>query len=468
MRIALITPEWRFENPYPPLGLAYIAATLERDSHKVKIFDLTLENKPFENKIGDIIGFSPDIIGISCMTHNYYNALKVAESLKDDMSIPIIFGGPHPTIMSEDVLKNKFVDFVIMGEGEETFSNICYNLENNNLDKDKRFYNIDGLCFKDHDDKIIVQHRNNFIKDLDTIPFPARHLLDLDKYTLVDDYKNKMVTIMSSRGCPYGCTYCYKGLFGRIYRQRSPDNIIEEIKQCINDFNYRSFYFIDDLFTLNAERVDQFTNKIKEEGLDIRWQCLARVNTASRQMFRQMKETGCYKIHFGIESGSQQILNKVKKGIKTEQIKSAVGYAKDVGIKTKGYFMLGMPGDTIETMQSTLDLAKELQLNDVMFSITTPFPGTELWNNIDKNKISSLSNAFYYMDNDDDTNIFYNLSETTDKDVIRMMKKANNIRYDIKTKAFCNKMFGDRIGYFTWQLSRIPFMKDIGKILIKT
>ncbi len=466
MRIALVTPEWKFENPYPPLGLAYIAAALERDGHCVRIFDLTLGKIPFENNMEEIIKFSPDIVGISCMTHNYYDALKVAKYLKSKTDVPIVFGGPHPTIMPEDVLKNEYVDFVIMGEGEDIFLKLCQRLEDK--EGNKEFNEIGGLCFKDNN-KIIVQPKKQFIENLDEIPFPARHLLKLDSYTLVDDYGHKMITIMSSRGCPYGCTYCYKGLFGRTYRQRSSQNIIDEIKYCIDRFDSKSFYFIDDLFTLNLKRIEELANAIKKENLDIRWQCLARVNNATPQMFKQMKETGCHKVHFGIESGNQNILNKVKKGITLEQVKNAVKYCKDSGIKTKGYFMIGMPGDTIETMQDTLSLARELELDDTMFSITTPFPGTELWNSIDKSKISSLSNAFYFMNNDnEDINIFYNLSDVTDDDIIKMMKKANNIREDIKIKSFCNRSFGKRIGFLTWQMSKIPFVKNIGKKMIKT
>lgn len=464
MKIALITPEWRFKNPYPPLGLAYIGAVLEKENN-VRIFDLTLDHIPFENNMRHIIKFSPDIVGISCMSHNYYEALKVAKYLKNNINSSIVFGGPHPTIMPGEVLKNDSVDFVIIGEGEYTFLRLCQNYQN------KEFNGIDGLCFKSGNGKekdIIIQPKTKFIENLDDIPFPARHLLKLDDYTLVDDYGNKMITIMSSRGCPYGCTYCYKGIFGRTYRQRSSRNIIDEIKYCIDEFGYKSFYFIDDLFTLNSKRVEELTSAIKEEHIDIRWQCLARVDNATPKMFKQMKESGCYNIHFGIESGNQDIIDKVKKGIKLDQVKNAAKYAKDAGIKTKGYFMLGMPGDTKTTMNDTLNFAKTLELNDVMFGITTPFPGTELWNNIDKSKISSLSDAFYCInDHEGDINIFYNLSDATDDDVISAMKRANDMREDIKIKSFCNRLFGKRIGSFTWQLSKIPLVRYTCKKLIK-
>lgn len=460
MKIALISPEWRFENTYPPLGLAYIASVLENAGHIVKIFDQTLDrNKSHEEKTNEIVDFSPEIVGISAMSHNYSIALKVAIYVKTMTGASIVFGGPHPTIMPEDVLRNEFIDFVIMGEGEEVFLKLCQNYVT------KDFRGVDGLCYKEND-KIIIQPKNHFIENLDTMPLPARHLLDLDKYRLVDDFGNKMVTIISSRGCPYRCTYCFKGLFGTVYRQRSSNNIIEEIKHCIDRYGYKSFYFIDDLFTLNSERVKELTNEIINLGVDIRWQCLARVNNATLGMFQQMKNAGCYKVHFGIESGNQDVLNKIRKGITLDQIRNAVKYCEKAKIRTKGYFMLGMPGDTKERMQDTIDFAKELKLNDLMFSITTPFPGTELWKLIDKNNIMSFSDAFYYSCDSDEVKIFHNMSDATDEDIIEMSRIAKKITDSTSMKIYCERNFGNTIGPFAWQLSKIPIFKRIGKDII--
>jgi anaerobic magnesium-protoporphyrin IX monomethyl ester cyclase len=462
MRVALVTPGWKAENPYPPRGLAYIGAELEKEGHTVRIFDLTLKSEmPFEKMMKNIVEFFPDIVGLSAMSHNYANALEVAGFLKSKTGASIVFGGPHPTIMPEEVLRKEFIDFVVIGEGEETFLKICQNFQS------KKFYGIDGLCYKDNG-KTVIQPKKYFIDDLDTLPFPARHLLELDSYTLEDDHGNRMATLISSRGCPYGCTYCYKGLFGRTYRQRSPRNIVEEIKYCKDKFNYSSFYFVDDLFTLNPKRVELLAEAIKEEDLNIRWQCLARVNNATLQMFKQMKASGCYKVHFGIESGNQGVLNKVKKGITLDQVRGAVKYCKSAGIKTKGYFMIGMPGDTVKTMQDTLNFAKDLGLNDAMFSITTPFPGTELWGAIDQSKIASLSRAFYFdcANNSKDINIFYNLSDARDSDIKEMMEKTQKILEEINRKSYCEKIFGNKIGFLAWQLSRIPALKNTGRVII--
>jgi len=463
MKVALIAPMWKTENPYPPLGLAYIAAVLEKDGHNVKIFDLTLEaDMPLEDKIDNIVDFSPEIIGMSAMSHNYSDAVSIALYIKKMIDVSIVFGGPHPTIMPEDVLKKEFIDFVVMGEGEDTFLRLCQEIENG-----KNFKSIEGLCYKDNDN-VIIQPRNSYINNLNNIPFPARHLLDLDKYKLIDDFGNKMATIISSRGCPYRCTYCYKGLFGKSYRQRSPENIIDEIKYCIKNFSYKSFYFIDDLFTMNTERVEKLTKSMTDESLNIKWQCLARVNNATLQMFEMMKRAGCYKVHFGIESGNQNILNKVKKGITLEQVKNAVNCCKKSDIKTKGYFMLGLPSDTIETMQDTLNFADNLKLDEMMFSITTPFPGTELWKNVDKNKIGSLSDAFYYSCDNDDIKIFYNLSEVSNEGILNMVRKSQKIIDTANTRRFCERKFGKMIGPLAWQLCKVPYLRKTGKILLRS
>lgn len=472
MRIALISPMWKVENSYPPLGLAYIGAVLEKDNHNVKIFDLTLEHKKsFENKMEEITAFSPEVVGISAMSHSYDNAIKIAEYLKNKTRAKIVLGGPHPTIMPESTLRNKFVDFVVMGEGEETFLKICQNLQTG------KFHGISGLCYKENgeeDEKhekhenIIVQPKENFIVDLDDIPFPARHLLNIENYMLVDDYGEKMATIVSSRGCPYRCTYCYKGLFGVTYRQRSFQNIVDEIKCCIEDFGYKSFYFVDDLFTMNTKRVEGLTDAIKEEKLNIRWQCLARVNNATPEMFKQMKDAGCYKVHFGIESGDQNVINKVQKAITLDQVRNATRYCKAAGIRTKGYFMLGLPGDTIETMRNTLDFANDLELDDYMFSITTPFPGTELWNSIDKSKIESLSDAFYHSCNSDEIKIFYNVSDSSNEDIMNMVRESRKITDKAGGKLFCKRRFGKTMGSLVWQMSRISPIKKVGKMLLRT
>lgn len=460
MKVALVAPMWNTENPYPPLGLAYIGAVLERDGHIVKIFDLTLDrNRSLEDKSNEIVDFSPDIVGMSAMSHNYSNAIQVAQYVKTATGASIVFGGPHPTIIPEEVLRNEFIDFVVIGEGEYTFQQICQNFST------KKFQEIEGLCYKENGN-IIIQPKNNFVEDLDKVPFPARHLLELDSYTLSDDYGNSMATIISSRGCPYRCTYCYKGLFGKTYRQRSPQNIIGEIKCCMK-YGYKSFYFVDDLFTLNLKRVEELTDSIKKERLNIRWQCLARVNNATLEMFKLMKEAGCYKVHFGIESGDQNILNNVKKGITLDQVRNAVKNCKDSGMRTKGYFMIGMPGDTKETMDNTLNFAKELKLDEVMISITTPFPGTELWETVDKSKIKSLSDAFYYSCDSDSVRIFYNLSNVSDDEIKNIAKKAQKMTDSTNTKIFCEKTFGKTIGFLTWQLCKIPFLKRTGKILLR-
>ena len=455
MKIAFVLPMWKIENPYPPLGLGYLAAVLEKAEHVVRIYDLSLDSlKAFSKTIQEIINFSPEVVGLSVMSHTYESALKIARVIKEKSEATVVFGGPHPSVMPKEVAGEDGVDIVVMGEAEETIREICGKRINLEM--------IDGICYS-QEKKIFLNPKKNYIQDLDKLPFPGRHLLKLSRYSLRDESGNRMATIMTSRGCPYSCTYCYKGIFGRKFRERSTKSIVAEIQECMKKYNYRSFYFIDDLFTLNPRRVGEICSEIMRKKLNIRWQCLARVKDLTYEMLINMKKAGCSQVNLGIESGNQGILNKIKKGTTIQQAKTAVRCCKKVGIKTKGYFMFGLPGDTRETMEDTLNLARELELNDMMFSIATPFPGTELWQSINQNNVD-LSKAFYYTDSKN-LNILYNLSDATDYEIIAMHKKAQKLTNRVR-KEIHQERFGKYLGIMAWQSSRVGFLKIIGKKIL--
>ncbi|MFC2162169.1 B12-binding domain-containing radical SAM protein [Candidatus Altiarchaeota archaeon] len=427
-RFAFITPMWLdIENPYPPLGVAYIASRMLAAGIEVRIFDFSLEkDKSIDEKVSEVVVFAPDAIGISCMTNTYANALEIAKRLKKGIDAPIIFGGPHVTVFPEETLKNPEVDYVISGEGEYSSLELLGSIGQGNA--------IEGAGHKE-DGKINFAPSCNYITDLDALPFPARQLLDLDSYELTGPDGGPMATIMTSRGCPFGCTYCFKQLFGMKYRTRSPENIYDEIVQLTKDFGYRNFYFIDDLFTFDPERVKSLCDMIKDNGLDIKWQCLARVDKVDHELLRIMKDAGCYKIHFGIESASQEILATIQKAINLDQVRKAVADCKELGIQTKGYFMLALPGDTEATMRKTIGFAYELDLDESMFSVTTPFPGTKMWNQVPDDKKEELKKLFdkaYYYANQESVPILYNMSEVSDEKLNEMMEEVDKMHYRLK------------------------------------
>jgi len=281
-----------------------------------------------------------------------------------------------------------------------------------------------------------------------------------------------MVTMLSSRGCPYNCSYCFKGIVGRTYRQRSPGNIIAELRQVIDQYDIRNFYFIDDLFTIDLRRLNALTEQLVAARLDIRWQCLGRVDRVDAEVLRKMYAAGCRRIHYGIESGNQQILDGVGKGIKLEQVRQAVRWTQEAGIEVKGYFMLGLPGDTEETLQQTIELATELDLDETMFSLTTPFPGTRLWDELVKKRPGTEYNqdfarAYYYSNPDEEVTPFLNVSDVPDDVLEKWMQRAHQSNAERKAKGIYQQAFGRLLGSIMWRISRFEPLRALARPLLR-
>jgi anaerobic magnesium-protoporphyrin IX monomethyl ester cyclase len=469
MRVALLSPKWsRKANDYPPLGLAYLAAVLERDGHEVSVFDLGLEPQtPIQTEIDRICASDPQVVGITSMTSVYQSALDTAALLKARLGRPIVVGGPHATVFPERVLlEAPVIDYVVRGEGEETFAELVDALESGQYD----VRGILGVTHRQHG-SIVSNPDRPLIRDLDALPFPARHLVQMDRYGLRTPDGRPMVTILSSRGCPYNCAYCFKGIVGRTYRQRSPANIVAEIRQVIDTYGWRDFYFIDDLFTIDSRRLETLTDRFIGEGLEIRWQCLGRVDRVNAELLRKMYTAGCRQIHYGIESGNQQILERIGKGIDLDQVRKAVGWAQDAGIHAKGYFMLGLPGDTPSTMQETIDFAVELGLDEAMFSLTTPFPGTRLWDELVAKKPETefgqdFARAYYYGDPDEDIAPFMNVSEVPDNELGGWLHKAQAALADGRSWRVYTKAFGASLGSLLWRVSRFTPVRWVARQLL--
>ncbi len=325
---------------------------------------------------------------------------------------------------------------------------------------------VQGLCFASGDGVICAPARP-LIKDLDALPFPARHLFDLARYPLYASNGERMVTLLSSRGCPYNCSYCFKGIVGRTYRQRSPDNVLTEIRDLIKTYGYRYFYFIDDLFTLDRRRLKTISEQIISEGLDIRWQCLARVDLISFESLKLMRKAGCREIHYGIESGNPEILASLDKGITMDQVRRAVTWTAEADILAKGYFMLGLPGDTEETMRQTISFANELPLDEAMFSLTTPFPGTRLWDELVARRPEiqfdqDFSQAYYYARYEGAVKPFLNVSEVSDERLSRLALEAQGSFQEAKRRHKYDRLFGPLLGRVLFKLSTISLVRKLG------
>jgi anaerobic magnesium-protoporphyrin IX monomethyl ester cyclase len=474
MRIALVSPKWNeMVNSYPPLGLGYLAAVLETHGHTVAIFDLGLDpSTPLDKDVVHIAAFGPDLVGVTAMTNNYHSAEQLIAQVKGRLGCPVVLGGPHATIFPQRLAADPAIDYVVYGEGEETMVALVQALEAaQGAPKPEVLAEIAGLCFRSNGQAVCNPPRA-LIRDLGALPMPARHLYELTRYPLYAPNGEPMVTLLSSRGCPYNCSYCFKGIVGRTYRQRSPESVLQEIRYLKREYGYRNFYFIDDLFTLDRRRLKAITTQIIEEKLDIRWQCLARVDRVTPELLQLMYQSGCRELHYGIESGNPEVLKTLGKGITHEQVRQAVHWTAQAGILAKGYFMLGLPADTEETMQQTIQFASELELDQAMFSLTTPFPGTRLWDELvvrqpDLVFDRDFSHAYYYTNYDHMIRPFFNVSEVSDERLSQLAYEAQARFQEAKRRRKYVRALGARWGGWLYRLSTVAWMRKLGKKLLR-
>lgn len=475
MRVSLISPKWnKMVNSYPPLGLAYLAAVLEREGHEVRVHDFGLHpDRPLSEQIEELGEFDPQLVGITAMTNTYHAVAETAEFVKERVCCPLVIGGPHATVFPERVTQEPFVDYLVYGEGEATIIELVRALESEGpRPSDGTLAAIQGLCYM-QDGVVQCNPDRPLIRDLDGLPSPARHLFDLKAYPLYAPDGERMITVLSSRGCPYNCSYCFKGIVGRTYRQRSTDNIIAELRQIISQYDIANIYFIDDLFTINRKRLKAITQRIVDESLIIRWQCLGRVDRVDPEVLDLMYRSGCRQIHYGIESGNDEILAAIGKRITKDQVRQAVTWTAQSGIRSKGYFMLGLPGDTEATMRQTIDFAAELDLDDAMFSLTTPFPGTRLWSELVAKRPEiqfnqDFSRAYYYNNYAEEIEPFLNVSEVSDQALSRVAAKAKRTFAEGKRKRKYVRAFGKLWGTALWQLSRLRLVRVAGRAILNS
>lgn len=360
----------------PPLGLAYIAAVLENKGYVVNIIDANAERLSVSETVARIVNFKADIAGLTAVTPTIGICANIAEGLKKkNNSILTVIGGIHVTVLPEETLKRYLdFDFLIRGEGEFALLELL-----EALNKNSSFINIKGLAYRAMD-SVIVNEPQIHIENLDQLPFPARHLLKNRLYKTFDS--DKMTCVIAMRGCPAKCIYCAVNLVsGKKCRKRSPSNVIEEIQLCVSDYNTRFIAFLDDTFTFDKLWVQSLCGEFIKTGLNrrVRWSCLTRVDNVGYDLLRQMKQAGCARVEFGIESGAGEILEYLKKGITIQQMKEAFWAAKKAGLSTMGFVILNVPGETKETIAQTKRLIMELAPDFLQLSFATPYPGTELF-----------------------------------------------------------------------------------------
>jgi len=412
LNICLIKPplvipkSWGIPNVYQPLGLAYIAAVLEKE-FKVKILDAQAEGwnnlhilnekkyysglslNDIENKI---IKIKPDIVGITVpFSINELPAVTIATIVKSiDTDIFTILGGPHPTVRPKETLSHSDVDFIVLGEGERTILELIQQ-----VDGEQEWSHVNGIGYIKNGNPVLTKPRE-LINDLDLIPFPARHLLPMEKYFAASKEQHvsrgihvahhKWANMITSRGCPYQCNFCSVHLsMGRIFRPRSPENVVNEIEHLVNDFNIRYLSFEDDNLTLDLNRAKRICDLINKKNFNISWSAPngIRADRLDEDLIKKMKQSGCTRVAVGVESGVQRVVtNIIQKKLDLKDVERSIVLLRKYGIEVDGYFILGLIGEKKDETLKTIKYAMKLQklgMSNAGFYIATPCYGTKLY-----------------------------------------------------------------------------------------
>ena len=392
MKITLINPCISQEIAYgkrfkrlgavlPPLGLCYLAGILEKERYPVEIIDANLLQLPNVEIIEMIKGQDPQIVGIYATSLGIEGVEELAKCIKEYFPhIVIVLGGPHVSGYGKDTLQCKSFDFGIIGEGEVSFLNLVKYLET----KSGKIEDLKGLVYH-RDGEVYQNEPMDLVENLDDLPFPSRHLLpDMRDYRskFMLSRREPVAHIFTSRGCPFACIFCQTP-FGKRVRFHSPQYVINEITQLVEDFGIKEIKINDDTFNLDEKRVFEICNILKRKKIDISWSCNLRVDAIkNKDVLKTMKESGCWLVRIGIESVDQRILDVLKKGITITHVKKVCDWAKEVGLRIQASFILGNPLDNEETIRKTIKFARASIIDYPTFSLMTPFPGTELWNRV--------------------------------------------------------------------------------------
>lgn len=363
---------------YPPLNLLVVAGALKQKNIKVELLDLDLapQEQLYETLKKKLNTFKPSVVGVTFTTALYGHCTKIAETIKEfDNTIITVAGGSHASSKPEELVEKTKYDLAIIGEGEFTLA------EAMTTPKEK-WHTIKGLAYKNSEGKTIKTEKRPYIQNLDETPRPMYELINIYDYNVPPSFRRKtpVAPIETSRGCAWGCTYCNKSVFGRNFRAKTPERTVAEIEQLIS-LGYKEIHINDDMFTTDKERVKQICRLIIEKNLKISWACPngIRADRVDRELITLMKKAGCYRVSFGAESGNQQILDNIEKNQTTQQVEEAFKICKEVGMIAYGFFMFGLPGETEETMQQTIEFAKQCNPDIAKFGIMIPLPSTPIY-----------------------------------------------------------------------------------------
>lgn len=355
---------------FPPLSLAWVAAIAERAGHKVIIIDARTLRLTKEDVLDRLNEFKPDIMGFMMTTYMYRDTLEWLTFLKKHLKIPVVVGGYNLRVYPKESIMHEAIDYGVVEHAYYTIPEFLRQLENKH-----NFNDVPGLVYKKDNNIIVTPHPQ--LINFNDFPNPARHLLPNELYAEFPTQRKNFTVMVTSLGCPRHCLFCEAG--GTAYSPRTPLTVVNEIEECNKKYNIKEVDIFDYEFPTIKSRTLEICKEIQNRKLDISWACRARVDSVDEHLLREMKKAGCTRIYFGIESGVQEILDRVNKRITLNKIRETIELTKYLGIHTLGFFLVGAPGETRETFRQTLKFAKTLDLDYVQFSKTLAKPLTQLW-----------------------------------------------------------------------------------------
>jgi radical SAM superfamily enzyme YgiQ (UPF0313 family) len=394
MKILLINPPTSTEQLYgdwdlsavdtlcPPLGLLYIAALIRKHNHTVDVVDVPALKWSVQNIVDFVLSSNPDVIGISAMTINIVNAMKIAQNLKDNnITSPIILGGPHITaVPAETLMTCASFDYGVIGEGEFTFLELIENIQNT-----QSLNQIQGIAWRDASGEIIVNPPRPFMYDLDILPLPAWDLLpnfpDAYPQNSLETKRLPAASIITSRGCPHKCTFCDRSVFGSRVRSHGAEYTLNMIRHLRDNYSIKDLMILDDNFLLDKEKLFTICDTIIDENMDLKWYCLSHVKFMTEDRLKKIKEAGCWIMEVGIESGCERILRLLNRNTPKAEIAAAIKRAKKTGIRVKGNFIFGLPTETRESLEETIKFATDIDISLFQQGFLTIWPGCELARN---------------------------------------------------------------------------------------
>jgi radical SAM superfamily enzyme YgiQ (UPF0313 family) len=400
---------------FPSLSLAYVAAVAEKEGLEVQFIDAHALGLSLEETIRRVKAFGPNLLAFTVTTYLFYQTLAWVRALREAIAVPTLLGGVHMSIYPEETLSHHSVDFGCTGEAEMVLPQFFAAL-NNGGDLSK----IAGLIWRDGE-RVVVNECAPLLMDIDSAPFPARHHLPNDRYySFISQFQN-FTPMITSRGCPFRCIFCEQG--GQKFRPRSPLSVGDEIDECYHVFKVREFDFFDSSFTVQKQRVIDICEEIVRRGIKVYWAIRSRVDLVNEEMLKALARAGCKRIYYGIESGDPDVLKTLRKETNIELIREIMALTRKHKIDTFGYFMIGSPGETAETVKHTIKFSIDLKLDYAQFSKVTPMPATELYRML----VDDVGRDYwreYILDESKDLYLPRPRTKLTEEDVQELTRKA--------------------------------------------